>query len=442
MIKIHSIVFGVLCVLAAMVYWPSTKSEFVLDDYYTIVHNPLIKQAALYPNIWHSRLFDAHKSSGYLKLSYYRPVLQSSYIVDYGLFALNPIGYKWVNLAIHLADAFLVYWLCFTLFNRFSLSLGASLLFMVLPTQEWVVRYITGRGDSLQTFFGLLFLLFLLQGFRKGLKRWYIYAGLFFILSALTREFGYLMPLYGFLLFYFHSRKVSLNKFALGWIIIGSFSFLVTYQIIPKLGIIQALHLFYFISIGFCILLAQARLRWGIILFLILACVSFNQGKYWTQEKVLLNHLYQQEGGGKTVAHQQLLMKYDDNVLQVNDILRQENNPIIQSMWVKRLGDMYRKQGHPKEAEEYFQQALRLNINNIDALNALAVVYLENNQEHLGKKLLAQSLNLDMHYPETLRLWGIYYYRYKDFEKAKGFLGQSLFYDPDNAQAKELLRTL
>ena len=43
-----------------------------------------------------------------------------------------------------------------------SLALKACVLFCVLPTQEWVVRYVTGRGDELSALFALLSLVSLL----------------------------------------------------------------------------------------------------------------------------------------------------------------------------------------------------------------------------------------------------------------------------------------
>lgn len=440
--KIHGIVLTILCIIGAIVYWPSKGSEFVLDDYYTIVHNPLIKQPSLYSSIWHSRLFDAHKSSGYIKLSYYRPVLESSYIVDYNLFGLNVLGYKWVNLLIHITNAFLVYLLLFSLFKRFNLSFGASLLFLVLPVHEWIVRCITARGDSLQTFFGLLFLLSIIQGLRSQVKKWYFYAFIALVLSALTREFGYLMPLYAALLIYFHFKPLSITRFSLIWIVIGCLQFVVTYQIIPKLGLNVSLHLFYFTSIGFCLLLAQARLRFIVLLSLMFAVMSYQQGRYWISEQTLLRHIDAQEKGSYTVARQQLLMKYDEKPGAISDLINHEKNPIVKSMWFRRLGDIYRKYGQTEKAVECYNWALALNPKNIDVINTLAVIDLESGRTMEGKKLLGRSLGLDLHYPETLRLWGIYYYREKDFENAKGFLNQSLFFDPDNVQAKALIKSL
>src|ERR1700733_12567736 len=96
-------------VVCLAVYWPAKDAGFVLDDYYTVVRNPLIKNPSLYQNIWVSRLFDAHLSSGYIKFGYYRPVLQSSWILDYRLFGLKAVGFKWVNLLVHALNCFCIY---------------------------------------------------------------------------------------------------------------------------------------------------------------------------------------------------------------------------------------------------------------------------------------------------------------------------------------------
>ena len=40
-------VAGLLAIICWGVYWPQKKAEFVLDDYYTVVRNPLIKNPSL-----------------------------------------------------------------------------------------------------------------------------------------------------------------------------------------------------------------------------------------------------------------------------------------------------------------------------------------------------------------------------------------------------------
>ena len=122
-------VVSILIVISSLaVYWPRPESQFVLDDYYTVVRNPLIKNPDLYHKIWTSRLFDAHQSSGYIKVGYYRPILQCSWILDYRVFGLKASGYQWINLLIHAFNCVLVYFLIIQLFADVPLALKSSLL--------------------------------------------------------------------------------------------------------------------------------------------------------------------------------------------------------------------------------------------------------------------------------------------------------------------------
>ncbi len=121
-------VAGLLIVVCLAVYWPHKNAGFVLDDYYTVVRNPLIKNPSLYQNIWTSRLFDAHRSSGYIKFGYYRPVLQTSWILDYRLFGLKASGYQWMNLLIHALNCFYLYFILALIWPG-PLALKARLLF-------------------------------------------------------------------------------------------------------------------------------------------------------------------------------------------------------------------------------------------------------------------------------------------------------------------------
>jgi len=52
---------------------------------------------------------------------------------------------------------------------------------------------------------------------------------------------------------------------------------------------------------------------------------------------------------------------------------------------------------------------------------------------------LKRALEINPYYPDTLRTLGIYYYIHKNFLQARMFLSRCLFFDPDNAQAQELL---
>ena len=438
-----------LLVICLLLYWPSPKAEFVLDDYYTVKRNPLIKNPALYKDIWTSHLFDAHPSSDYIKLKYYRPVLQSSFILDYNLFGLKASGYQWVNLMIHWLNGVLVYVLLLWLFQQPSLAFRTALLFCVLPTQEWVVRYVTGRGDALSALLSLASLVVMLWSLRGGVKRGYVYSFIFFVLAALTRESAYLLPLFALLVKKaghidfsknFKEKSMCPGFFAWGWIAIGALSFIVTWQLIGKLGNVQALHLLYFTSIGFCLLLA--RLRWVMVLVVLCAALTFYQGRFWTSEEVLLRHTRTLEWWPRTVAYQQLLMKYDEDIPAIEGMLAQSQDPQAKAMWLRRLGLIYFKQGNASRAVEYFENALAFYAKDTDTLNAYAIVCLETKQEAKGLDLLNRSLAVNDKYADTLRTLGVYYYRHQNHALAKHYLTQSLSYDPDNAQARQLLEIM
>lgn len=436
---------GLLVVVCCGVYWPSKNAEFVLDDYYTIVRDPLIKNPSLYQNIWTSRLFDAHQSSGYIKFGYYRPVLQSSWILDYRLFGLNVLGYKWMNLLIHALNCILVYILLERLLGQGMPALKASLLFCVLPAQEWVVRYVTGRGDELSALFALLSLICLLGVFKTGSPRGYFFVFTFWALSALTREVAISYVLYAYLIYFFLPEEgqgegiQDINRFALFWVLIGSLPLLLIWSIIPKQGNILALHIFYFASIGLCLWMARLRLRWVLMLFVLFTAVSFYQGRFWTTEKTLLRHTRSLEYWPRTVTAQQLLMKYDADIAAIEDLASRAHDPVIKAMWLRRLGIVYFSHGDLPHAEQYFTRALSLKPADADSLNALAVVYHDQGKDVQSFGCLKRALEINPDYPDTLKNLGLYFFLHKNYPQAQMFLNRCLFFDPDNAQARGLL---
>jgi len=424
--------FFLLILLACwLAFAPGEHTQFVLDDYYCIVQNPLIKQPALYFKIFTSHLFDAYKPYGNI---YYRPILELSYALDFHLFKLNPVGFQWINWCIHLINAWLVFVLIWMLFKDRWLSFLTAIFFVVLPAHEWVVRYITGRGDSLQALFGLLSLITLIRAFETKKIFYYVIMGLSLILSVLSREFGYLMPLFGWLCIYIYRQKERpVLPFALWWMAIGSLCLIVAGHLITKLGPIQSLHLCYFTSIGFCLAIAYLLLRssigrmFGGVLVVVLALISLFQGPFWIKEEVLLRHTHSLETKAYTICHQQLLMKYDEDVKAITEFIHQQKNPSIKSLWCWRLGQIAYLHGDLSHAGEYFEQSLKYNPTNINSLNARAVVYLQLGNDLEGLNLLNKAYQQDPNYIDTLNNLGTYYLAHKDPLLAQKFLAQAKY---------------
>jgi hypothetical protein len=87
--NLHTATLFLITLISLAVYFPSSQSEFMLDDYAVVVQNPLIKRPALYPKIFTTDFFDPDKSSVKFKLNYYRPVTLLSFCPGYQLWQLS-----------------------------------------------------------------------------------------------------------------------------------------------------------------------------------------------------------------------------------------------------------------------------------------------------------------------------------------------------------------
>ncbi|CAG1015736.1 hypothetical protein ANAEL_05346 [Anaerolineales bacterium] len=94
---------------------------------------------------------------------YYRPLTVISFLFDRHWFGNDPQGYHLVNVALHLANGFLIYYLARELFReeegRDFAALCASLLFVLSPLNSEAVLWVSARTDLFCTLFALLALI-------------------------------------------------------------------------------------------------------------------------------------------------------------------------------------------------------------------------------------------------------------------------------------------
>lgn len=173
-----------LSALTILVYLNSLPNEFVFDDLGLVVNNSKIHNLTNIPAI-----LGAHGKAAY------RPLRTASYALDYSLFGLNPTGFRAVNIALHLLNGTLVFFLFRALLREPRPALLAAILFVVHPIQTESVAYISGRRD-------LLFTLFYLAGFACYVRyrqsdrlRYLLLAGLSYLLSLLSKEMAISLPL-------------------------------------------------------------------------------------------------------------------------------------------------------------------------------------------------------------------------------------------------------
>ena len=137
------------------IYFPCLHGERIWDDHYLIGENPFFRSPVFSLEVFRQHLFSESFST------YYRPVQNLSYMLDYWLWGESVAGYHCTNVLIHAVAA----WFLFLLLRRLlpalwkgnsEISLTAFLLalvWLVHPVHNAAVAYISGRADSLAVFF-------------------------------------------------------------------------------------------------------------------------------------------------------------------------------------------------------------------------------------------------------------------------------------------------
>lgn len=98
---------------------------------------------------------------------YFRPLAVISYAANATLTGPGPVSFHVVNIAIHIANSLLVYWLALVLLaereDRDWVALIAALFFLLSPLNSEAVTWVSARPDLLCTFFFLLALVLLVK---------------------------------------------------------------------------------------------------------------------------------------------------------------------------------------------------------------------------------------------------------------------------------------
>jgi tetratricopeptide (TPR) repeat protein len=159
-------VFGlILAAITIFAYRPAWNGGFLWDDDDYIIKNDLLTAPDGLRRIWFS--LDSP--------SQYFPLVYTTFRIERALWDLNPCGYHWVNLLLHVANALLVWRLLARLKVPGAWLAGA--IFALHPVQAESVAWITERKNVLMGFFFLLTLLAWTAFIDERTKRpWRFYA--------------------------------------------------------------------------------------------------------------------------------------------------------------------------------------------------------------------------------------------------------------------------
>jgi len=181
---------AIILVIGFLVYLNALPNSFIWDDEEQIVKNALIQDVKNFPLLFSSSTFQTG-GTGRLSGYYYRPLMTASFMTNFAIWRLNPLGFHLFQLFLHLANSALVFLIFFSLFQASKLkytrlvAFFAALIFVVHPVNIEAVAYIASTQEVLYTLFSLLalFVFLIRKNFQFSLK-----LSLFFIFLALLSK--------------------------------------------------------------------------------------------------------------------------------------------------------------------------------------------------------------------------------------------------------------
>lgn len=168
---------GVLAAAVTVAFAGSLKFPFVADDY---------------SHIWNARHADAAALWAHFTIPekdrFFRPAVYCSYALDALWAGISPVTWRAGNLAWHVTNSVLVYWLCREIgLNRVGSFVG-TLIFGLHGSRPEAVTWVAARFDLMAVTFGLGSMVAALRG-----ARWWISGGLL-ALALMSKESAYMIP--------------------------------------------------------------------------------------------------------------------------------------------------------------------------------------------------------------------------------------------------------
>ncbi|MDE0420331.1 MAG: tetratricopeptide repeat protein [Gammaproteobacteria bacterium] len=173
-----------LAVLACVSYYPSLAGGFVWDDF-VFTEAPVVQAASGIWNIWFS-------PADIRDEGHYWPIVYTTFWLEHKLWGLDPLGYRIVNLVLHLVNSLLVW----RLMGRLSVP-GAWLIaavFAVHPVHVESVAWIIERKDVLSGLFYLTAFLAWIRFAETPTVKGYLLALALFVAGMLSKSVVVTLP--------------------------------------------------------------------------------------------------------------------------------------------------------------------------------------------------------------------------------------------------------
>lgn len=197
------------CLLVTLVlaaYFRACKNGFVFDDELYVVKNSYV-----HAGLTRASFLWAFTST---YLVNWHPLTWLSLQLDYQLYGLNPKGFHLTNVALHAANAVLLFLALRGMTGAVWNSAAAASLFALHPLHVESVAWVTERKDVLSTFFWMTTLLCYLAYVRRPSAGRYLAVLSSFALGLLAKPMLVTLPCVLFLLDYWPLRRLSAGSLA------------------------------------------------------------------------------------------------------------------------------------------------------------------------------------------------------------------------------------
>jgi tetratricopeptide (TPR) repeat protein len=176
-----------LAAVTLAVFWNLQYYDFILyDDPPYVILNPHVRSGLNMSGIvW---------ALTTMEMSNWHPLTWLSFMLDYEFFRLNPAGYHWTNLLIHIAGTILLFSVFRRMTQAFWQSTFVAALFAIHPLHVESVAWISERKDVLSAFFWFLTMwAYIRYTERPGLQRNFIVI-LIFALGLMAKPMLVTLP--------------------------------------------------------------------------------------------------------------------------------------------------------------------------------------------------------------------------------------------------------
>ncbi|HEX7960602.1 MAG TPA: tetratricopeptide repeat protein [Terriglobales bacterium] len=181
-----------VCLLSFIAYLGTVRFDFVYDDGPLIVENPYIASWKHLPSYFGSHLFQTEPN---VLVHYYRPLVLVWMLIQRKLFGLNPAGWHFTNVLLHVAVTYLACVLIQRLTADTRISFITGLLFGLHPGHIEVVSWASSASEMLLVIFAIgSFLCFIRAGGPENRTRWMINSLILFGAALLTKETACVLP--------------------------------------------------------------------------------------------------------------------------------------------------------------------------------------------------------------------------------------------------------